>query len=194
MQGEQMFKKILGACVGLALFAFAGSAKASLMWEYDVFGSDLSGTGVFSFSTPSSSDDGAALTDFTFEGEVFGFDLSLDLDDVFGRSVWVVDSNGDLSSLVIVSWLFFGVLGSELDVYLTLIPDQANAECYDYSGASRCDGSWSSFASTSLVVYTPIQNVPEPGTLWLFLAGLGMLAFVVTPPGRALSTRVGGDR
>lgn len=161
-------------------------ASAALVWEFEVFGSDLSGTGHFEVDAPSSTT--GALTQFSYSGQLFGHLYTLSRDDIF-EAAWDIDqSDWTLKDLNISSELVnvpgpWWAPGSSvfLDLHLRTGPSASRDATFGVCGAGRmttCAGEVENLARASSVTFSPIEMTPVPAPTTFLLMASGLLGLV----------------
>jgi hypothetical protein len=168
-----MFRKLIGACVGLAVLGMAGTASATLIGSGDVVTAEFDFAGIFpgpytsaglnfSIGTPQFDptdlitlqlfDDpsGAAVVEFT---------STLSASPVFGFGLGAFPSAfADSAGLVVLSGFDFPVELLQLNLEVAIFPP----------------GIASGLQPLNFVV----SQAPEPSTLALFATGLALLGFL----------------
>ena len=200
--GDKRMKKLITACVGLAMMGMAGTAQATLIGD-TIF---IKG-GFTSHSGLTVVDPGAEYTESygavtetvdvfassftltlqTFETGSFDADASYELGylDWFDASVLGVISGVYLSSAATQS----GVTVSGLSYYDTLGTDSGHIS-FETSGAMIGGAGGATSEWLFEITATHGTPVPEPSTLAIFLVGLAGLGFVT----RRRRTGVGDTR
>ena len=167
------------------LLAFAGPAKATLTWEYTVSGEELSGSGFIEFSTASSSDLGAAVLGFEWQGQTFGLDWGCSGMSCLASASWSIAPDWSLGSIqfvinptiIDVPPFYLDQVLLSPDAWLFAPPGGVAAVFCESLGAPSCGGLPSDRAFSSAAEAAPV-HVPEPSTLTLFAGGLFFLGLL----------------
>ena len=167
-----MFRKLIAACVGLAMMGMAGTAKATLIgWDYSAdFGTDAgTASGSFVYDTVALSFSDVMFT--TTGGTVIGaqsFSLVLAFN---SSTLQILDptTGPDFSSDPLLQI----VVITDYSDPLAILNVSRFAFCANFSCSGTQGGVFLNSLSSDLSI-----AAPEPSTLALFATGLALLGFL----------------
>ncbi len=195
-----MFRKVIGACVGLVMMGLAGTVNASVIYDYAgnefafVFGTVAAGdnlTGFVEFSsvpTPSETFK-TDITSFSFTGgaltladttpgllSAFSFNFDINLEIITWGLALILDDTTFVPRIRTCSTLGVSLIITNVVCFPSSEFDDAISDGNEgFVGADA--GTWT----------RRVASVPEPASLPLFLVALAALALLqrLTRPGRA---------
>lgn len=162
-------------CIGILIFGLGFltplSSQAALVWDFELDGTDLFGTGQFTVSdnTPGS------LEAFSFSGELFQHPFQVGLGDIIFAD-WSIASDQFTSLTIDTQQVPTGTFSVFATLHLSHILTSTVGECQDLLGTNCNNSNLFPASPTSQSFTLQPAPVPIPGTALLIAPGLLGLA------------------